>query len=221
LVRPIGEDGKFEIVAGERRYRAAKGLSLKEVPVLIKELSDQEAFELAVVENVQRADLDPVEEALSYKKLVDEYGETAQRIAEKVGKDRATIANRMRLLNLPKPVLEWLREGKLSPGHARAILMAPETVREKLARRVMVEGLTVRATESLASKGPVASQGAIKSRRSRKALAKTPETNEIEERLRRKFGTKVSLDYFEEEQGELRIAFFSKEELKTLLDKMG
>jgi len=98
--------------------------------------------------------------------------------------------------------------------------MAPETVREKLARRVMVEGLTVRATESLASKGPVASQGAIKSRRSRKALAKTPETNEIEERLRRKFGTKVSLDYFEEEQGELRIAFFSKEELKTLLDKM-
>lgn len=220
LVRPFGEEGQFEIVAGERRFRAARRVGLSKVPVVVKELSDQEAFELAVVENVQRSDLDPVEEALSYKRLVEEFGETAQGIAEKVGKDRATISNRMRILNLPESVLNLVREGKISAGHARALLMASETVRVKLAERVVSEGLSVRATERLASKGPVGTQAGIKKRNAKKTQEKSSAILQVEERLRRKFGTKVSIESYDNDQGELRISFFSSEEFKDLVEKL-
>src|SRR3569833_1312443 len=121
LVRPIGQD-RYEIVAGERRWRASQLAKLHDVPVVIREMADGEALELAIIENVQRADLNAVEEGLAYKQLMDQFARTQEQVAQQVGKSRSHIANTVRLLNLPPQVLSWLREGKLTAGHARTLL---------------------------------------------------------------------------------------------------
>jgi len=148
LVRPLaGEEAAFELVAGERRWRAAQRVGVHEVPVIVRPLADSEALEIALVENVQREDLAPLEEAEAYSRLMEEFGRTQASLAEAVGKSRSHVANTLRLLSLPAPVRRRLDEGELSAGHARALLAATDPV--ALAAEVVRRGLNVRATERL------------------------------------------------------------------------
>ena len=151
LVRPSPKaSGEYEIVAGERRWRAAQRAGLRELPVVVRPLDDAEVLQIAIVENVQRADLNPVEEALAYRALIDQYGHTQDEVAEAVGKSRPHIANTLRLLNLPGEVQEHMVQGRLTAGHARALATADNAA--ILARQVIDQGLNVRATEALARK---------------------------------------------------------------------
>jgi len=142
--------GDFQIVAGERRWRAAQMAKLHDIPVLIRDLDDQEVIEFAIIENIQRTDLNPVEEALGYRQLMDKFGHTQEKLSDALGKSRSHIANQLRLLSLPDEVLGYLRDQKLTAGHARALITAENP--EALARRVISEGLSVRQTEKLAKK---------------------------------------------------------------------
>jgi len=149
LVRKQGS--KYEIVAGERRYQAAKKAKLKEIPVIVRDVSDEEVFQLALIENLQRADLNPIEEARGYRQLIDANGLTQEQLGEVLSKSRSAIANTLRLLDLPTEVQDLMADGQLTAGHARAILaVASEEGRIKLAKKVVDENLTVRKTESLA-----------------------------------------------------------------------
>lgn len=149
LVRKKGK--RYEIIAGERRYQASKIAGLKELPVIVKDVDDQAVMELALIENLQRSDLNPIEEARGYKQLIKASGMTQEALSKAVSKSRSTITNSLRLLDLPEAVQEYLYEGKLTAGHARAILAVPfEEQRIKLADKVVAEGLSVRATENLA-----------------------------------------------------------------------
>ena len=149
LVRRRGDS--YEIVAGERRYQAAKRAGLTEMPVIIREVSDEEVFQLALIENLQRSDLNPMEEALGYRKLLDEKALTQEQLAQALSKSRPAIANTLRLLDLPEKIQTWVAEGKISQGHARAVLSVKnEEDRVRLAQKVMLDGLSVRQTEQLA-----------------------------------------------------------------------
>lgn len=149
LVRKKG--ASYEIVAGERRYQAAKRAGLKEVPVIVREVSDEDVFKLALIENLQRSDLNPIEEAQGFKKLIDEQGLTQEELGKVLSKSRSAIANTIRLLDLPKEVQEYMADGRITAGHARAILaVAGEEGRIRLAEKVVSENLTVRQTENLA-----------------------------------------------------------------------
>lgn len=149
LVRKKGQ--YYEIVAGERRYQASKKAGLKEIPVIIKDISDEDVFKIALIENLQRADLDPIEEAQGFKTLIDKTGMTQAELGKAVSKSRPAIANALRLLDLPQEVQEMMAEGLLSAGHARAILAVPsEEGRVRLAKKVVEDGMTVRQTETLA-----------------------------------------------------------------------
>src|SRR5919109_646994 len=148
LVRPLaGEEAAFELVAGERRWRAAQRIGMHEVPVIVRPFADSEALEIALVENLQREDLSPLEEAEAYNRLMEDFGRTQASLADAVGKSRSHVANTLRLLSLPAPVRRRLDEGELSAGHARALLAAPDPV--ALAAEVVRRGLNVRATERL------------------------------------------------------------------------
>lgn len=149
IVRAIAaQPGHFEIVAGERRWRAAQMAQMHELPVLVREFDDAEVLEVAIIENIQRADLNAIEEAMAFRQLMDKFGHTQERLAEALSKSRSYIANLLRLLNLPDAVQEMVVEGKLSAGHARALITAPDPV--ALARQVASKGLSVRETEDLA-----------------------------------------------------------------------
>ena len=154
LVRPL-IGGGYQIVAGERRYRACRMAGLTEVPVTIRELTDEETMELALIENLQRENLNPLEEALGYKSLMEEYSFSQEQVAKAVGKSRSAVANTLRLLNLPEDVTELVKEGKLSAGHARALLaFDDEALMIKTAKSVVDEDLSVRQVEKLAKKKP-------------------------------------------------------------------
>lgn len=149
LVRKKG--ASYQIVAGERRFQAAKLAGIREIPVVVRDVSDEEVFQLALIENLQRADLNPIEEALGYRQLIDDKGLTQEELGKLISKSRSSIANTLRLLDLPKEVQDLMEEGELSAGHARAILAVPtQEGRERLARKVIDEHLTVRQTENLA-----------------------------------------------------------------------
>jgi ParB family chromosome partitioning protein len=149
IVRQIaGVDGRFEIVAGERRWRAAQLARLHQVPVVVRSYTDSEVIEIAIIENVQRAELNPIEEAEGYRQLIERFGHTQEKVAEALGKSRSHIANTLRLLNLPDPVRAQLQAGELSAGHARALITAPDPI--ALATRVVQGGLSVRQTEAMA-----------------------------------------------------------------------
>lgn len=151
-VRRLGS-GYYQIIAGERRWRAAKMAGLKEIPAVVIEADDRKAAELAMIENLQREDLNPIEEASGYKTLIEEYGLTQEEVARQVGKSRPAVTNALRLLELPDPVKQLLEEGRLSAGHARAILSAPgKSLQRSLAQKVVNEGLSVRQTEALAKR---------------------------------------------------------------------
>lgn len=149
IVRRMAENS-YQLVAGERRWRAAQMVNLHEVPVIVRDFTDLEVMEIAIIENIQRADLNPVEEAAGYRQLMDKFGHTQEKLAEALGKSRSHIANILRLLQLPKAVLQLLQEGKLSAGHARALITADDPT--SLARQIVAQGLSVRATEALVKK---------------------------------------------------------------------
>jgi|GEM_PF-64153 len=213
----------YEIVAGERRFRAAQRAGLTKVPVIIRHLSEREVVEIALVENIQRADLTPLEEARGYNRLSEEFGLTQREISERVGKDRATVANFMRLLSLPPQILEMMRKGELSMGHAKAILTVREpAVQINLARKVVLEGLSVRAIEAIVSRAVVLPNSTPKTRDgSRPPDTITPEVAAIIDRLRGRLGTKVSVSHHASGKGRIEVEYFSIAELERLIEVIG
>jgi ParB family chromosome partitioning protein len=207
LVRPKGEDA-YEIIAGERRWRAAQMAGVHEIPVIVRELTDGQVLEAALIENIQREDLNPVEEARAFKALIDRFSHTQDALSRVVGKSRSHIANALRLLNLPAGVLALLEAGSLSAGHARPLV--GRTDAEVLAKRIVDAGLSVRATEDLvrepASPKPEAGPARAKSE-------KDTDTLGLEKELSDKLGLKVTI-HSRGESGELRIAYKTLEQLE-------
>ncbi len=204
----------FEIVAGERRWRAAQIAQLHEVPIVIRELSDAETLQLAIIENVQREDLSPLEEADGYRQLMEEFSYTQEALASVIGKSRSHIANTLRLLNLSEPVRELLTEGKLTAGHARALLNAEAP--ESLAKKVVAKGLSVRETERLANRTK-ANGGAPKAART--PVEKDPNTVALERDLSALLGLKVSVT-FRGSGGELTIHYHTLDQLDDVLHRL-
>ncbi len=211
IVRPEpGISGQFQIVAGERRWRAAQLAKVDSVPVLVRELDDLEVLEIAIIENIQRADLNPVDEAAGYQQLMDKFGHTQEKLSDALGKSRSHIANTLRLLNLPEAVLSFLRSGQISPGHARALIPTENAV--DLAREVVAKGLSVRQTEALAKK----SQQPAKEKRP-KAPEKDADTRSIEVDLTANLGMKVTINHKEgSEGGSVTIQYKSFDQLDDL-----
>lgn len=192
IVRPDPQhDGSFQIVAGERRWRAAQMAQLHEVPVIVRDFDDTEVLEVAIIENIQRADLNPVEEAMGYRQLMDRFNHTQDRLATAMGKSRSHIANLLRLLTLPDEVQGYLRDGQLSAGHARALVGHEDAV--SLAREVIRKGLSVREIEKLTRKKPAGDSGG--GRRAAPGGSKDPDTKELEDDLTNTIGFPVSIDF--------------------------
>ncbi len=188
--KPSGP-GRYEIVAGERRWRAAQMAQLHELPVIVRDFDDVEVLEVAIIENIQRADLNPVEEAAGYRQLMDRFGHTQEKLSEALGKSRSHIANLLRLLQLPEEVQEFLRDGKLSMGHARALITSVDPI--ALAKQVIAKGLSVRETERLAKpKDPAAP---TKTAQVKPTGEKDADTKALEADLSAATGMKVSVDH--------------------------
>ncbi|PWJ21761.1 ParB/RepB/Spo0J family partition protein [Jannaschia seohaensis] len=210
IVRPIsGEDVLYEIVAGERRWRAAQRSGLHEVPVLVREFDDTEVLEVAIIENIQRDDLNAIEEASGYRDLIERFGHTQEQLSTQLGKSRSHVANLMRLLKLPDSVQNRLRSGEISAGHARALVTAPDP--EALSQKVVREGLSVRETEKLA-------KGARPSKQSRpKAAEKDADTRALEGDLTAALGLLVQIAHVPgDEGGHVSIRYRSLDELDRL-----
>ena len=219
LLQPIAvraaAGGAYKIIAGERRWRAARLAGLSEVPVVIKDVTDAEAMELALIENLQREDLDPVEEAMGYRQLMERCELTQEQTAQKIGKSRSAIANSLRLLNLPDDVLAFLKEGKLSTGHAKVLLGLPDAaLQTKAAEAVVGQNLNVRQTEALCKK-LVKPEKPPKPQPLRPALA-----GEVEYALREVLGSEVKVDY-KNGQGSLTVHFYSDEQLSVFANLLG
>ncbi|MBN2631210.1 MAG: ParB/RepB/Spo0J family partition protein [Rhodobacteraceae bacterium] len=190
IVRPTADDGDFEIVAGERRWRAAQLAQLHQVPVVVRSFSDAEMLEIAIIENIQRADLNAVEEALGFKQLMENFGHTQEKLADALSKSRSHIANTLRLLSLPDDVLQMIRSGKLTAGHARALIGASDPV--ALAAKVIGAGLSVRETEKLAKR---AMQKPDRSNSRARETEKDADTRAIEADLSANLGMSVTIDH--------------------------
>lgn len=221
VVEPIlvRKDGaSYRILAGERRWRAAQRAGLREIPAVLREASDREAFEIALVENIQRADLNAIEEAEAYEVLLQEYGLTQEEVAQRVGKERSTVANALRLLKLPDEVREAVRAGQLDMGHARALLSleGAEAIK-KAAQRAMREGLSVRATEALVR--------SLSNKPSKKGAAEpsaeTPAIRDLVSRLQRRLGARCRVVPKSSVAGRLEVEYTSLDELDGILAKIG
>ena len=216
VVRKAGE--KFELVAGERRWRAAKLAGLEKIPALIKDFNLQETTEIALIENIQREDLNPLEEASAYQLLLDEFKLTQEELAKKVGKSRPYIANTLRLLSAPTEIQQHVIEGKLTAGHARALLPLPPAGQIQLAEKIIKENLSVRETEAI-----VKSVLTIKDEQKKKQKKKsqvnnlTPDLQDIEDRLKSYFGTKVRLTN-NGNRGKIEIEYYSEDDLIRIID---
>jgi len=212
LVRPIaGEANAFEIVAGERRWRAAQLAKLHDVPVVMRELSDSESLELAIIENVQRADLNAIEEAAAYHELMDRFAYTQERLAQELGKSRSHVANTLRLLKLPESVKTMIRDGRLSAGHARTLVGAPDA--EARARAIVEAGLNVREAEAKA-KPKSKTNGAERSRN------KDADTKALEASLENILGLSVEIAHRGAKGGELTIAYKTLEQLDDVVGRL-
>lgn len=207
LVRPLGGDA-YEIVAGERRWRAAQIAKLHDVPVVVRELADGEALELAIIENVQRADLNPIEEAAAYQELIERFGRTQEQVADEVGKSRSHIANSVRLLRLPESVQTWLREGKLTAGHARTLFSVSDP--EAAAREIMAGQMTVRQAEhrSARPKIPTAKHRS------------DPNINQLEASISNRLGLKIQILHKGDKGGEIRVHYSSLEQLDEVARRL-
>jgi ParB family chromosome partitioning protein len=222
VVEPIlvrREGAKYRIVAGERRWRAAQRAGLREIPAIIRETSDREAFEIALVENIQRADLNAIEEAEAYESLVRDHGLTQEKLAERVGKERSTVANALRLLKLPAQVRDSVRDGQLEMGHARALLALEQAdAIQKAATRVIRERLSVRATEGLVRhliKGPKKGHNGVD------GAGDTPAVRDLVNRLQRRLGARCRLVPKSQVAGRIEVEYTSLEELDGILAKIG
>ncbi len=216
LVRHDG--AKYQIVAGERRWRAAQRAGLKEIPAVVREASDREAFELALVENLQRADLNAIEEAEAYDVLLRDHGLTQEEISKRVGKERSSVANALRLLKLPDEVRDAVRDGRLDMGHARALLGLddPELIR-KAAQRAIRDGLSVRATEALVrEQSPKSSKKGVDV-----PAADSASVRDLTQRLQRRLGAKCRVVPRTQQAGKLEIEYTSLDELDGILGRIG
>lgn len=215
------ENGKrhFELVAGERRWRAARLAGLTTIPAIVREITNQEALEIALIENLQREDLNPIEEARAYDQLTKQFHLTQEQVATKVGRSRAAVANSLRLLGLPAEVQSWVVDGRVSVGHAKAILglVIPDEQR-LVAERVIKQNLTVRQTEQLVEqlKGMAKTNGGAAA-----TSAKSPHIATIEERLQQLLGTGVVVRHQKNGKGRIQIDYYSNDELSRLLGLLG
>ncbi len=209
VVRPL--NAGFEVVAGERRWRAAEAAGLEAIPAVVRMISDQEALELALVENLQREDLNPMERARAYRTLIDEFHLTQNQVADRVGKSQPSVANALRLLNLPSQIQAALEAGRISEGHARAIVaLDTETAMLRLWERVERRGLSVRETEGLV-------RSSISREIRPKLRAQDPQMRSLEQDLSRRFGTRVAIQGTRG-RGILAFDYYSEEDLQRLLD---
>lgn len=212
--------GKLEIVAGERRWRAAQLAGFHEVPVILKSYDDKQALELAIVENIQREDLNPIEEAEGYSRLISEFKLSQQQVAEKVGKDRATVANAVRLLSLPNEIKEMISGNELSVGHAKVLLALPEPKKQiEFAKKVINEKIAVRKLEKMV-------QAVVKGQDDKEEEAAGFDSNVtqrlisgLSDELQKMLGTKVNIDY-SNSKGKISIHFYSDDELTNLVDRL-
>ena len=210
LVRPSKNNpGDYEIIAGERRWRAAQVAQIHDLPAVIRELNDTESLEIAIIENVQRADLSPIEEATGYKKLMDNHGHTQEVLSEIVGKSRSHVANIVRLLSLPISIQDMISQGKISSGHARAIMNS--AFPEKLAEKIISENLSVRETEALVkSRTPIV----------KKLKLKDPDTLDLEKRLTEKLGLNVEISHLLNKGGSIKIKYKTLDQLAMVTEKL-
>jgi ParB family chromosome partitioning protein len=210
LVRPCGDD--YELVAGERRLRACRSLKFKKIPAVIKDVDDLNAMELSLIENLQREELSPMEEAHAYQRLLDEFNFTQEMIGQAVGKDRATVANSLRLLTLPRQIQECIAKGLLSTGHAKALLsIANDQSRISLSKRVVRRGLSVRALEDIIRR---------KKSPKKKAVTVDSDMRVVEEMIQERLGTKVKI-VRGKKRGTIQIEYYSDEDLDRILRKLG
>ena len=203
----------YEIVAGERRWRAAQIAQLHDIPVILRDVTDSELLELAIIENIQRADLNAMEEAAAYRQLMDRFGHTQEKIAEALGKSRSHIANLLRLLALPDLVQSWVREGKLTAGHARALITAENAV--ALARQVIDRGLSVRETEQLTSPNRKTPD-----RPTRRAPEKDADTRALEQDLSANLGMKVVIDHKGLDGGQVVLTYRTLDQLDEICQRL-
>lgn len=223
-VRPAPNGLGYELIAGERRFRAATRLGWTEIPAIVRETDDRTLLTLAMVENLQRANLDPIEEADGYHRLTEDFQLSQQEVADVVGKDRSTVANALRLRQLPAAVRRLLQEKQLTAGHARALLaLGVERAMTDLARDIVANGLSVREVERRvqAARPKAPTSGKKPAASAAPAGASTAEVRRIEELLRKKLQTGVQLHLTARDRGEVRIAFFSNDDLERLLEVIG
>lgn len=214
VVRPIPAGG-YKIIAGERRWRASRQAGLTEIPVIIKEVSDSEAMELALIENLQREDLDPVEEALGYKQLMERCNYTQEQTAARLARSRSAVANSLRILSLPEDVIAFLRQGKLTTGHAKAILSITDPAVQSEAAKIIVDNnMNVRKAEALCKK--LQKQPAAE----KKPVSRPSIAAEVEISLQEVLGTEVKVRY-EDGKGSLNIGFYSDEQLRNFANLLG
>ena len=217
VVEPLivtDEGDHYRFISGERRWRAAQKAGLKEIPIIIRKLTEKEIAEIALVENIQRVDLNPIEEAQGYQRLMQEFGYTQEEVAARISKNRATVANTLRLLKLSEPVRQMLIEEKISAGHARALVMIEDPEQQlEIARKAAEEHLSVRDIEKLLKN---------KDRLPRRTLEKNEipasDYRALEERLKSSLGTKVSISAKANGKGKLEIEFYSNEDLEKIID---
>jgi len=215
VVRPVrGATDSYEIIAGERRWRAAQRAGLHEVPIVPLDVNDDEALQLAIIENVQRSDLNPLEEAAGYQSLINEFSHSQDAIAKMVGKSRSHVANTLRLLKLPRSVQAYIGDGKISAGHARMLVGQPDP--EQLAREIMDRGLNVRQVEALAQERAQASGKAVKSRQ---RVTKDADTAALEKRLSDVLGLTVAIDH-RGQGGVLTIRYRGLEQLDEVIRRL-
>lgn len=217
VVRPVG-GGRYELVAGERRLRAAIAAGLTTIPAVVRQLTNQQSLQIALIENLQREDINPIEAAAAYRRLTEEFGLTQEEVAGSLGKSRSAVANTLRLLNLPSEVQHYIRSGQLSEGHARAILSLQDAeLQRELAKRAVREGLSVRQTERMVKEWErkLTEVGGVVSRET-SSTERDPNVAEIESRLREIFRTKVTL-VINKDRGRIEIEFYSSDDLERIL----
>jgi ParB family chromosome partitioning protein len=220
VVREVGGD-KYELVMGERRWRAAQALGREMIPAIIRETRDDAMLRDALLENIHRANLNPLEEAAAYQQLLDEFGATHDELARRIGRSRPQISNTIRLLNLPAPVQRRVAAGVLSAGHARALLGLPEVAdQESIANRIVAEGLSVRATEELVTLTVTDGAGAKPAAARRRAKPHAPALSDLAERLSDRFDTRVKVD-IGRSKGKIMIEFATVDDLERIVGIIG
>ncbi len=218
IIQPVivrkSSDNRFKLIAGERRWRAAKMAGLAKLPVIVKDVTPAETLELALIENIQREDLNPLETAGAFQRLIKEFNLTHDEISRKAGKDRATVTNYLRILKLPSEIKKWISDGSLNIGHAKALLQIEDAVSQlSAARKIVQKGLSVREAEAL-SKRVQSPRASV----SKSNVWKDPQIASLEDKLRQSLGTKVRLFHKGKKGGKLEIEYYSLDELDRLLE---